>query len=125
MTIITPAEEYIALLDTEKIKRVLMNLIDNAIKFTPRGGCIVIAAERFLHEVQISVTDSGAGIPGAFLPSIFDEFSQANQEEDLPKGSGLGLAICRKIVQAHNGTIWAESSGQGSRFTFSLPAWFT
>jgi PAS domain S-box-containing protein len=125
MTIITPVEEYIALLDTEKIRRVLMNLIDNAIKFTPRGGSIVIAAERFLHEVQISVTDSGAGIPKAFLPSIFDEFSQANREGDLQKGSGLGLAICRRIVEAHNGTIWAESSGQGSRFTFSLPAWFS
>ena len=113
------------LLDTEKIKRVLMNLIDNAIKFTPGGGRIDIAAQRFLHEVQISVSDSGAGIPGAFLPTIFDEFTQANREGNPQKGSGLGLAICRKIVEAHNGTIWAESSGQGSRFTFSLPAWFS
>jgi PAS domain S-box-containing protein len=124
MTIAAPAEECIALLDTEKIKRVLMNLIDNAIKFTPRGGSIVIAAERVFHEIRISVTDSGVGITEAFLPSIFEEFSQANGEGGPQQGSGLGLAICRKIVEAHNGTIWAESSDGGSRFTFSLPAWF-
>ena len=68
LTIIPPAEECIALLDTEKIKRVLMNLIDNAIKFTPRGGSIVIAAERFLHEVQISVSRQRSRNPRSISP---------------------------------------------------------
>ena len=120
-----PTEELIALLDGEKIQRVLMNLIGNAIKFTPRGGHIAIAAERSLHEIQISIIDSGPGIPVEFLPSIFDEFSQARQGPGPQQGSGLGLAICRKIIEAHHGSIWAESSDQGSHFTFSLPAWFS
>lgn len=125
LKVIPPTEELIALLDVEKVQRVLMNLIGNAIKFTPRGGCIDIAADRVLHEIQISVTDSGTGIPEEFLPSIFDEFSQARRGPGPQQGSGLGLAICRKIIEAHHGSIWAESSEQGSCFTFSLPAWFS
>jgi signal transduction histidine kinase len=125
LTVIPPKEEFIALLDVEMIQRVLMNLIGNAIKFTPKGGSITITAEQALHEIHISVADSGPGIPEEFLPSIFDEFSQAQRGPGLQQGSGLGLAICRKIIEAHNGSIWAESSNRGSRFTFSLPAWFS
>ena len=125
LKVIPPTEESIALLDVEQIQRVLMNLIGNAIKFTPRGGSITIIAERALHEIQISVVDSGPGIPQEFLPSIFDEFSQARRGPGSQEGSGLGLAICRKIIEAHHGSIWVESSDQGSSFTFSLPSWFS
>jgi PAS domain S-box-containing protein len=125
LKVIPPKEELIALLDVAQIQRVLMNLIGNAIKFTPRGGHITIAAERVVHEIQISVADSGPGIPEEFLPNIFDEFSQARSGPGPQQGSGLGLAICRKIIEAHHGSIWVESSDKGSRFTFSLPAWFS
>jgi PAS domain S-box-containing protein len=125
LIVIPPREELIALLDVEQIQRVLMNLIGNAIKYTPQGGHITIAAERVVHEIQISVSDSGPGIPEEFLPNIFDEFSQARSGPGPQQGSGLGLAICRKIIEAHHGSIWAESSDKGSRFTFSLPAWFS
>ena len=118
-------EEFIALLDAEQIQRVLMNLIGNAIKFTPQGGGITVAAVRSQHEIRISVTDSGPGIPEEFLPTIFEEFSQARREAGPRQGCGLGLAICRKIVEAHHGSIWVESSDRGSCFTFSLPAWFS
>lgn len=124
MKVRPPQEELVALFDSEKIQRILTNLIGNAVKFTPRGGCITIAAERNIHEIQVSVADTGTGIPKEFLPMIFDEFSQANRSADTRNGSGLGLAICRRIIEAHNGSIWAENTGGGSRFTFTLPAWF-
>jgi PAS domain S-box-containing protein len=125
MMVVPPAEEYIALMDSGKVQRVLMNLISNAIRFTPRGGRVAIGADRTLQEIQVSVTDNGAGVPEEFLPYVFDEFSQAKSSHGPQQGSGLGLAICRKIVEAHHGSIWVENPGQGIKFTFSLPAWFS
>ncbi len=117
--------------DKEKMEQVLINLIGNAIKFTPEGGKIGVSARAFSEErtggavkrVAISVRDTGIGIPKEHLHSIFEKFYQV--EGSLHRsagGTGLGLAITKGLVEAHQGKIWAESEvGKGSTFTFTLP----
>jgi PAS domain S-box-containing protein len=112
----------LALFDNEKIKRVLTNLIGNAIKFTPKGGRIGISVSRNNDEVLISVNDTGIGIPGNYLDRIFDEFCQVKSLAGPKQGSGLGLAICKRIIDSHNGRIWVNSApDKGSQFSFALP----
>ena len=107
-------------IDTHRIGQVLSNLIGNAIKFTPEGGTIRIAARQRGSAVTVSVTDTGLGIPPEHLSHIFERFWQAPLSRHL--GSGLGLAIAKGIVEAHGGTIWAKSElGKGSSFSFTLP----
>lgn len=118
--------------DKEKIEQVLVNLIGNAIKFTPEQGSIRVIAKSLIEEreggvsqkIAVSVRDTGIGIPAEHLNSIFDKFFQV--EGSLHRsagGTGLGLAITRGLVEAHHGRIWAESEvGKGSAFTFTLPA---
>ncbi len=117
-----------AIFDREKIEQVLINLLGNAIKFTTPGGSITLRADRVqagegeAPSLQISVTDTGMGIPEGDVDLIFDEFSQGARRSGGHKGTGLGLAICRRIVEAHNGRIWATSRLQaGSTFTLRLP----
>ncbi|AMV72464.1 response regulator [Desulfuromonas carbonis] len=118
---IAAPDNCLALFDDEKIKRVLFNLVGNAIKFTAAGGRVRIEVSDQPAEVIVSVSDTGKGVPAERLPELFEEFTQA-LPEDSTRGSGLGLSICRKIVESHNGRIWAESRlGEGSRFHFSLP----
>jgi signal transduction histidine kinase/GGDEF domain-containing protein len=117
--------------DKDKIEQILINLIGNAIKFTPEGGNIFVSGIPFSeeregglsHKVAISVKDTGIGIPHEHLSSIFDKFFQV--EGTLQRsvgGTGLGLAITKGLVEAHQGKIWAESEvGKGSAFTFTLP----
>jgi len=104
--------------DQEKIVWVISNLIANALRYTPAGGSITIAAEREGRRVYISVRDTGSGIPKDKQEAIFRPYVQL----EGPKGAaGLGLSICRDIVRAHGGRIWVESEpGRGSKFTFSL-----
>src|SRR5690606_22691578 len=107
--------------DRDRILQVLTNLIGNAIKFTPEGGRIEVRAERALEGVRFSVSDTGRGISAEDFPNLFRPFWQA-QGGGLD-GAGLGLMIARGIVEAHGGTIRAESTpGQGSTFTFTIPA---
>ncbi len=111
--------------DSDRIIQVLINLLDNAAKFTSRG--MVSASVSQLDEgVLFSVRDTGAGIPHDELENIFNAFHQAGALEDKPRsvayGTGLGLAICKEIVERHEGRIWAESSAHGSAFNFTLPA---
>lgn len=122
MLVMDATEEDIrACFDHEKVERVLINLIGNAMKFTPEGGTIGILVDRAGDEVRISVTDNGPGIPQECLPRIFEEYYQIDPDDSRP-GSGLGLPICKRIVEAHNGRIWVNSQlSRGSRFTFSLP----
>jgi len=105
-------------------REVLGNLLANAFKFTPKGGRIRLTA-RVDDKLEISVTDSGPGIPEELLPHIFDKFYQVRDEgRARPKvgGSGLGLAIVREVVEAHRGKIWAESTkGAGTTMTMRLP----
>jgi signal transduction histidine kinase len=100
---------------------VLANLLTNALKYTSEGGTVRVSAERKGEAVWFVVEDSGSGIPGDRLETIFERFSQGGRSDR--KSLGLGLYIARRIVQAHGGKIWAESEvGRGSTFCFTLPA---
>jgi CheY-like chemotaxis protein len=113
------------LVDENRIKQILANLLNNALKFTPAGGKISIkvtdAPDR-QDAVRISVSDTGRGIPADQLDQIFDRLYQVNVGDANGQGIGLGLYICRELVELHGGRIWAESElQQGSTFTFELP----
>lgn len=110
-------------LDPERILQVLRNLMGNAVKFTPKGGQVSIAAKIHDRNLEVSVKDSGPGIPAESLGSIFEKFSQGNHAgANNRQGTGLGLAIAKNIITSHGGSIWAESQmGSGSKFVFVLP----
>jgi two-component system phosphate regulon sensor histidine kinase PhoR len=110
-----------ALADGEMISRVLSNLLHNACKFTPNGGCIRMSAQLDNDDVTVSVADTGPGIPPEDLARIFERFYKVDRARGQ-SGTGLGLAIARHIVEGHGGRIWAESSlGHGATFRFTLP----
>jgi GAF domain-containing protein/anti-sigma regulatory factor (Ser/Thr protein kinase) len=113
--------EYVG--DERKIKQILLNLLSNAVKFTPEGGRITITANKTDNGAEISVSDTGIGIPPAEQPMIFEEFRQVGGEYAHKKeGTGLGLTLAKKFVELHGGKIWVESEvGKGSTFTFTLP----
>jgi signal transduction histidine kinase len=113
--------EYVG--DERKIKQILLNLLSNAVKFTPEAGRISITANKTDHGVEISVSDTGIGIPLAEQPTIFEEFRQVGGDYAHKKeGTGLGLTLAKKFVELHGGKIWVESEvGKGSTFTFNLP----
>lgn len=110
-------------IDPHRIEQVLLNLVDNAVKYGGESRVIHLAAESHEHEVWLSVTDQGIGIPAEHLPHIFERFHRIDtQLTRMTGGNGLGLAICRGIVEAHGGRIWAESElGSGSTFIVALP----
>jgi len=110
-------------LDADKISRVLVNLLDNAFRYTPENGRISIEARRLDMQVHISVSDAGPGIPIDQRERIFTRFAQINQQNPSRRGFGLGLAYCRLAVEAHGGRIWVEDGhdGRGSCFIFTLP----
>jgi signal transduction histidine kinase len=111
--------------DRDKVVQILMNLVGNAIKFTPAHGRIAIAVETSDSEwVKCSVADTGPGISSAEAAKIFDKFYQAEQSNrQKAKGTGLGLAISKALVEMHGGKIWIESElDKGSVFCFTLPA---
>ena len=107
----------------KRLHRLLINLLDNGIKFTPKGGLVTLTLAECEDCVQVDVTDTGAGIPASYLPYIFEDYFRVRRQEFIP-GAGLGLSTARRIVEAHGGKIRVESpyrSDQpGSRFTFSL-----
>ncbi len=109
--------------DQRKVKQVLFNLLTNAVKFTPEGGRVTVAAQRGAGEVMVSVADSGIGIPPEEQALIFEEFRQASAgTARQQEGTGLGLALSKRFVELHGGRIGVESAvGAGSTFTFSLP----
>ncbi|HEX2994258.1 MAG TPA: ATP-binding protein [Anaerolineales bacterium] len=113
------------LADEDRLVQVLTNLTGNALQYTPEGGRVTISARQADHEVQISVRDTGIGIPSEHLPHIFDRFYRADKSRSRRAGggSGIGLTIARLLVEAHGGRLWVESAGegQGSTFTFALP----
>jgi signal transduction histidine kinase len=106
--------------DPDRLKQLLLNLIDNALKYTPPGGQITISLYRDQEGVRVSVADNGVGIPPDVLPHIFDRFYRAQREGR--KGVGLGLSIAHWIAEAHDGRLTVESQvGQGTTFTLWLP----
>ena len=108
--------------DKELTERVVMNLIGNALKFTPRGGMITLTIGFVGEEgMEFEIADTGPGIPKSKLETVFEKFKQLEGGEQA-QGYGLGLSICKKVVELHGGRIWVESDeGQGSRFKFRLP----
>ena len=109
--------------DPARIEQVLTNLIDNAVKYSPDGGLIVVRGERRASEVIISVVDQGIGIAPEHLNKLFERFYRASPEHRQHIiGTGLGLPISESIVRAHGGRIWAESVvGSGTTLSFTLP----
>ncbi|TMQ20219.1 MAG: PAS domain S-box protein [Candidatus Rokuibacteriota bacterium] len=107
--------------DQKRLQQVVWNLLSNAVKFTPGGGQVTVVCTRHEREVELQVTDSGKGIPPAFLPRLFDRFSQADATLARAHGGlGLGLAIVRHLVELHGGSVRAESPGEGRGATFSV-----
>jgi two-component system phosphate regulon sensor histidine kinase PhoR len=107
--------------DGPRIEQVLVNLIHNAVKFTPPGGDVVLLAEAGEGLVRFAVRDSGVGIPAEDVPRIFERFYRVDKSR-AGGGTGLGLSISRHLVESHGGQIWAESrEGEGSTFYFTLP----
>jgi two-component system sensor histidine kinase BaeS len=119
-----PADLPSVLADQDRITQVLTNLVGNALQYTPAGGKITILARLHQDEVQVSVMDTGIGIPAGHLPHLFTRFYRVDKSRSRQSGggSGIGLTIARHLVEAHGGRIWAESKGdaQGSTFTFTL-----
>ena len=108
--------------DERKLKQVLLNLLSNALKFTPEGGKIDVRAAVNDGVAEISVTDTGVGIAPEEQEAVFEEFRQVGTAAKKVEGTGLGLTLCRKFVELHGGRIWVKShAGQGSTFTFTLP----
>ncbi|HEX5646197.1 MAG TPA: HAMP domain-containing sensor histidine kinase [Nitrospira sp.] len=109
--------------DADKLSRVLINLVHNAIKFTPQGGDIQVEGRvRDGGHVEVSVMDSGNGIPPHDIEKVFDKFYWSESAPVEARGAGLGLAIAKNLVELHGGTIRVEStSGEGSRFLFTVP----
>jgi len=107
----------------KRLHRMLVNLLDNGIKFTPNGGRVTLVLEEEPDCVRIEVMDTGDGIPDKYLPHIFEDYFRLRREEFVP-GAGLGLSTARRIVEAHGGKIWVESPycpGQpGTKFTCCL-----
>ena len=110
--------------DTNQVRRVIVNLLDNAVKYTPKGGeVMIIALHRTTQKVQVSIQDTGPGIPADKQARIFEE-SFRLQRDQSQDGYGLGLALCLRIVRAHYGQLWVDSVPQeGSTFHFTLPVY--
>jgi two-component system phosphate regulon sensor histidine kinase PhoR len=121
-TVQEPGELSLARIDPERIQQVVINLVHNAVKFTPPGGHITVSVERREDELLVSVADNGVGIAPDALPRLFERFYKADKAR-AGGGTGLGLAIAKHLVQAHGGRIWAESPGEGrgSTFAFAIP----
>ncbi len=110
--------------DQDRITQVLTNLVGNALQYTPPGGQVTILSSLQGNEIQLSVVDTGVGIPTEHLPHLFTRFYRVDKSRSRQAGggSGIGLTIARHLVEAHGGRIWAESGGEGkgSTFTFTL-----
>jgi signal transduction histidine kinase len=109
-------------MDGARVKQVLLNLVGNAIKFTPEAGQVWIRAGVEDDFITIEVGDTGPGVAPEDQERIFLEFQQAGSEAEKPQGTGLGLALAKRFVEMHGGRIWVESEVEkGSRFIFTLP----
>jgi two-component system, OmpR family, clock-associated histidine kinase SasA len=110
--------------DSDHIRQVLINLLDNAIKYTPAGGMIKLCVlHRTTQKVQVSIMDDGPGIPVEKQKAIFHDAFRLERDE-LKEGYGIGLALCQRIVRAHYGQIWVDSTpNEGSSFNFTLPVY--
>ncbi len=124
LTVDVPADLPLVEADPEQLVQVLRNLLENAVKFSPKGRRIEIAAESSGHEVLFSVLDRGSGVPAADIDRVFEPFYKtAEAVRTGSQGAGLGLAVARRLIEIQGGRIWAEArSGGGMAFRFTLPA---
>ncbi|MDP8212117.1 MAG: ATP-binding protein, partial [Candidatus Zapsychrus exili] len=123
LTISIPQNIPNILADETRIKQVVLNLIDNAIKYNNPNGEILITANETNDSVKVDITDTGIGIPQKDLPRLFERFYRVDKARSRELGgTGLGLSIVKHIIQAHNGEVSVQSiEGQGSTFSFTLP----
>jgi signal transduction histidine kinase len=115
-----PAEALVARVNAEKVQRVLLNLIQNAIRHTPADGSVTVRARPLGGSVEIEVDDEGEGIPSEAGDRVFEPFYRGDSAR-TEEGAGLGLAISKAIVEAHGGRIWLEPGFRGARVLFTLP----
>ena len=115
-------QKYEVLCDADQLKRVLGNLLHNAIKWSPQAEAITITASEQVDEITVSIFDNGPGVPDELRNRVFERFYQADTSRSGDEGTGLGLAICKHIIEAHGGRIWAEgnSQGKGGHFLFTV-----
>ncbi|HEU4942379.1 MAG TPA: GAF domain-containing protein [Gaiellaceae bacterium] len=117
-----PEEPLAASADREKVRQILANLVDNAVKFSPWGGTVTVAARRTHDAVQVRVVDEGTGVPQSEQERIFRKFYRAEDVTSAGGGTGLGLFIARGLASAMGGRVWVDSdTGQGGCFVFELP----
>ena len=122
ITVDAPSSLPYVLADEERLRRVLVNLINNACKWTPNGESIVVSASTDGASILVHVRDRGPGIKDQELERVFEPYYRAEHDSQYISGLGLGLALCKILVELHGGRIWAESrTGEGSTFSFSLP----
>ena len=121
-TMNVPVENPHVMGNEMQLKQVIINLLENALKFTPINGTISLSLERLTNEIKLTVSDSGIGIPPEDLPHVFERFHRGRNVSDYP-GNGLGLAIVKAIVLAHGGDVTVQSQpGNGTRITMSMPS---
>jgi signal transduction histidine kinase len=119
LDVAVPEDLPVITADPERLHQVLVNLLANAVRFTPPGGRVSVSAELDTDTVTVRVVDTGVGIPADLLPKVFDPYEQAHRGRG---GSGVGLTVVRGLVEAHGGRVWVKSEeGRGSSFTFTLP----
>jgi signal transduction histidine kinase len=117
-----PKDFPVVLADEQRIYQVLLNLISNAVKYSPQGGEVRITGQVRPEHVVVCVDDKGPGIPPGDVPHIFDRFYRAGETARSTKGAGLGLYLTRAIIEAHHGSIWVDQKYKdGARICFSLP----
>jgi hypothetical protein len=121
LTAILSSNQDIVSADSARLQQVVWNLLTNAIKFTPKGGQVQVLLQRINSHLELSVSDTGIGIPANYLPHVFDRFSQKDSSTTRAFGGlGLGLAIAKQLVELHGGSIRAASLGEGRGATFSI-----
>lgn len=122
ITLDAPEDNLIIDADRDKLKQVILNLLNNAIKYNHQGGRVNITATHTPSDLTFSIQDNGQGIPAEYIPRLFDRFFRAPEMEKQSTGIGLGLTVCKQIIEAHKGKIEVSSlSGKGSTFTVHLP----
>jgi histidine kinase len=112
------------LADEDRINQVLLNLVGNALQYTPAGGSVTIATQQVNAALQVTIHDTGIGISAKHLPYVFTRFYRVDKSRSRAGGgSGIGLTITKHLIEAHAGQVWAASDGpgRGSTFGFSLP----
>jgi signal transduction histidine kinase len=121
LALATEPEEITITADERRIRQVVLNLVSNAVKFTPHDGRVDVSARVEDGHVEVAVADTGPGISPDDLETIFEEFEQTTAGKQV-EGTGLGLPLSRKLVELHGGRLWVDSEpGKGSTFRFTLP----